>query len=99
MAPAAALDEDALRALDLLVVNEGEAATVRMIFERFVALGSASTLARALQTERPKRAEVETRAELGVRGQVGPRFPCPPRFKIRSTVRADAWAGARPDAG
>ena len=35
-----------------LVVNEGEAATVRMIFERFVALGSASTLARALQTER-----------------------------------------------
>ena len=35
-----------------LVVNEGEAATVRMIFERFVALGSASTLARALQAER-----------------------------------------------
>lgn len=35
-----------------LVVNEGEAATVRMIFERFVALGSASTLARTLQAER-----------------------------------------------
>jgi hypothetical protein len=35
-----------------LVVNEAEAATVRMIFERFAALGSASTLARALQAER-----------------------------------------------
>ena len=35
-----------------LVVNEAEAQTVRMIFERFVALGSASTLARALQAER-----------------------------------------------
>lgn len=35
-----------------LVVNEAEAATVRMIFERFVALGSSSTLARALQAER-----------------------------------------------
>ena len=35
-----------------LVVNETEAATVRMIFERFAALGSASTLARALQAER-----------------------------------------------
>jgi DNA invertase Pin-like site-specific DNA recombinase len=35
-----------------LVVNEAEAKTVRMIFERFVALGSASTLARALQAER-----------------------------------------------
>jgi site-specific DNA recombinase len=34
-----------------LVINEVEAATVRMIFERFVALGSASTLARALQAE------------------------------------------------
>jgi site-specific DNA recombinase len=34
-----------------LVVNDGEAATVRMIFERFAALGSASTLARALQAE------------------------------------------------
>ncbi|MCX7347687.1 MAG: recombinase family protein [Alphaproteobacteria bacterium] len=34
-----------------LVINEAEAATVRMIFERFVALGSASTLARALQAE------------------------------------------------
>lgn len=34
-----------------LVVNEAEAATVRMIFERFAALGSASTLARALQAE------------------------------------------------
>ena len=34
-----------------LVVNEAEAETVRMIFERFVALGSASTLARALQAE------------------------------------------------
>jgi site-specific DNA recombinase len=34
-----------------LVVNEYEAATVRMIFERFAALGSASTLARALQAE------------------------------------------------
>jgi DNA invertase Pin-like site-specific DNA recombinase len=32
-----------------LVVNDAEAKTVRMIFERFVALGSASTLARALQ--------------------------------------------------
>jgi site-specific DNA recombinase len=35
-----------------LVVNEAEAGTVRMIFERFVALGSTSTLARALQAER-----------------------------------------------
>ncbi|MFN4140289.1 recombinase family protein [Aestuariivirga sp.] len=35
-----------------LVVNEAEAQTVRMIFERFVVLGSASTLARALLTER-----------------------------------------------
>ena len=35
-----------------LVVNEAEAQTVRMIFERFVALGSASALARALQAER-----------------------------------------------
>ena len=35
-----------------LVVNEAEAQTVRMIFERFAALGSASTLARALQVER-----------------------------------------------
>ena len=34
-----------------LVVNEAEAATVRMIFERFAALGSASTLARVLQAE------------------------------------------------
>jgi DNA invertase Pin-like site-specific DNA recombinase len=34
-----------------LVINEAEAATVRMIFERFVALGSASTLARTLQAE------------------------------------------------
>jgi hypothetical protein len=34
-----------------LVVNESEAATVRMIFERFAALGSASTLARAVQSE------------------------------------------------
>ena len=34
-----------------LVVNDSEAATVRMIFERFAALGSASTLARALQAE------------------------------------------------
>jgi site-specific DNA recombinase len=34
-----------------LVINEVEAATVRMIFERFVALGSASTLARTLQVE------------------------------------------------
>lgn len=34
-----------------LVVNDAEAATVRMIFERFAALGSASTLARALQAE------------------------------------------------
>ena len=34
-----------------LVVNGAEAQTVRMIFERFIALGSASTLARALQAE------------------------------------------------
>jgi site-specific DNA recombinase len=34
-----------------LVINESEAATVRMIFERFVALRSASTLARALQAD------------------------------------------------
>lgn len=34
-----------------LVINAAEAATVRMIFERFAALGSASTLARALQAE------------------------------------------------
>ena len=35
-----------------LVINEAEAQTVRMIFERFAALGSASTLARALQVKR-----------------------------------------------
>ncbi len=34
-----------------LVINDAEAAIVRMIFERFVALGSASALARALQAE------------------------------------------------
>ena len=34
-----------------LVVNEAEANTVRMIFERFTALGSASILARALHAE------------------------------------------------
>jgi hypothetical protein len=34
-----------------LVINEPEAATVRMIFERFLWLGSASKLARALQAE------------------------------------------------
>src|SRR4051795_12340440 len=34
-----------------LVVNEVEAATVRMIFERFVKIGSATTLARALASE------------------------------------------------
>ena len=34
-----------------LVINESEAKTVRMIFERFVSLGSASKLARALQVE------------------------------------------------
>jgi DNA invertase Pin-like site-specific DNA recombinase len=34
-----------------LVINGTEAKAVRMIFERFVALGSASTLARALQAE------------------------------------------------
>ena len=32
-----------------LVVNEAEAATVRMIFERFVKIGSATTLVRALR--------------------------------------------------
>ena len=34
-----------------LVVNEAEAATVRMIFDRFAALGSASILARALHAD------------------------------------------------
>ena len=34
-----------------LVINEAEAATVRMIFERFVAIGSATTLAKALVAE------------------------------------------------
>ncbi len=34
-----------------LVINEAEAATVRMIFERFVAIGSATTLTRALVAE------------------------------------------------
>ena len=34
-----------------LVINETEAGTVRMIFERYVSLGSASKLARALQEE------------------------------------------------
>ena len=34
-----------------LVVNEAEAATVRMIFERFVKIGSATTLVRALRAE------------------------------------------------
>src|SRR5690606_3237948 len=34
-----------------LVINEEEAKTVRMIFERFVAIGSATRLARALAAE------------------------------------------------
>ena len=34
-----------------LVINEAEAATVRMIFERFVAIGSATTLAKMLVAE------------------------------------------------
>jgi DNA invertase Pin-like site-specific DNA recombinase len=34
-----------------LVVNEVEAATVRMIFERFIKIGSATTLVRALRSE------------------------------------------------
>ena len=34
-----------------LVINETEAATVRMIFDRFVAIGSATTLAKALVAE------------------------------------------------
>lgn len=34
-----------------LIINEAEAATVRMIFERFVTVGSATTLARALIAE------------------------------------------------
>jgi site-specific DNA recombinase len=34
-----------------LVVNEGEAATVRMIFERFIKIGSATTLVNALRAE------------------------------------------------
>ncbi|MFY9625388.1 MAG: recombinase family protein, partial [Rhodoplanes sp.] len=34
-----------------LVINDAEAATVRMIFERFVAIGSATTLAKALVAE------------------------------------------------
>jgi DNA invertase Pin-like site-specific DNA recombinase len=34
-----------------LVINEPEADKVRMIFERFLSLGSASKLARALQAE------------------------------------------------
>ena len=35
-----------------LVINEAEAATVRMIFERFLKVGSATTLARSLAAER-----------------------------------------------
>jgi site-specific DNA recombinase len=34
-----------------LVVNEGEAATVRMIFQRFARIGSATTLVRSLRAE------------------------------------------------
>jgi len=34
-----------------LIINEGEAATVRMIFKRFVAIGSATKLAKALVAE------------------------------------------------
>jgi site-specific DNA recombinase len=34
-----------------LVVNEGEAATVRMIFERFIRMGSATALVRSLRAE------------------------------------------------
>jgi site-specific DNA recombinase len=41
-----------------LLVNEAEAATVRMIYQRFVRVGSATTLVRALRTE-------------GVRGKQG----------------------------
>ena len=34
-----------------LIINEAEAATVRMIFKRFVAIGSATKLAKALVAE------------------------------------------------
>jgi site-specific DNA recombinase len=49
-----------------LVVNEAEAATVRMIFERFVKIGSATTLARALADEgvRTKRGRAVDRGYL-----------------------------------
>jgi DNA invertase Pin-like site-specific DNA recombinase len=49
-----------------LVVNEVEAATVRMIFERFVKIGSATTLARALADEgvRTKRGRAIDRGYL-----------------------------------
>jgi DNA invertase Pin-like site-specific DNA recombinase len=49
-----------------LIVNEAEAATVRMIFERFVKIGSATTLARALADEgvRTKRGRAIDRGYL-----------------------------------
>jgi site-specific DNA recombinase len=34
-----------------LVINKGEAATVRIIFERFIKIGSATTLLRSLRAE------------------------------------------------
>ena len=70
-----------------LVVNEAEAATVRMIFERFAALGSASILARALQAEdvrnkRGKRIDkgfiyklINSRVYLGVAVHKGTSYP------------------------
>src|SRR4051794_25572019 len=49
-----------------LIVNDAEAATVRMIFERFVKIGSATTLARALVEEgvRTKRGRAIDRGYL-----------------------------------
>ena len=70
-----------------LVVNEAEAATVRMIFERFAALGSASILVRALQAEdvrnkRGKRIDkgfiyklINSRVYLGVAVHKGTSYP------------------------
>jgi site-specific DNA recombinase len=49
-----------------LVVNRGEAATVRMIFERFVSVGSATVLARELREEgiRTKRGKLFDKGAL-----------------------------------
>ena len=49
-----------------LVVNEAEAATVRMIFERFAEMGSATTLVREPERRRASRPSGASRSTKGI---------------------------------